>query len=232
MNQNQNVNQNVNQNENQDENLQQHIENAYKEIKAIYKKKGPLQSFYTFYRTFSCPIKKIFMLIPQGKNYIDVGCGFGFISLWTALVFPDAQVTGMDLVPTRIEMANQLAENIKNLHFEVKDIRTDTIKDAEIILLIDLFHHVPFENQLPFLKQCIDKTPKGGTIVFKDIDRKPWWKYKVNYIQDYLFTHEKTYCRDKSEYIDFFQKNGFNTEYFDLKKRYPYSHYLIRARKL
>ncbi len=212
----------------------QHIQKAFERIKAIYKKKGILQSFYTYYRNKSCPMKKIFSLIPQGKNVIDVGCGFGFISLWTALVFPEANVVGMDLVPSRIQLASKLAqdEKIENLSFAVKDITKDTnIQDADIILLIDLFHHVPFQNQLPFLKQCINKTPKDGTIIFKDIDTKPWWKHKVNYIQDFLFTRQPTYSRHKDEYITFFKENNFETDYFDLSKGYAYSHYLIRARK-
>lgn len=214
-----------------DDNFQERIEKAYRDIKAIYRKKGLLYSFYTFYRNFTCPIKRIFHLIPKGKNYTDVGCGYGFISIWTALVFPGSRVIGMDVVKSRIEFADKLAPGIKNLSFQVKDITKEKIDQSKIILLIDLFHHIPFENQLLFLQQCIEKTPKGGYIIFKDIDRKPGWKFRVNYIQDYLFTGKKTYCRDKDEYMEFFMKNGFNAEYFDLKKGYPYSHYLIRARK-
>lgn len=215
--------------------LQNRIDSAYKRIKQIYRQKGALHSFYTFYRLLTCPIKRIFHLIPEGENFIDVGCGYGFISLWTALVFPGARVIGMDVVSDRIEFASRLAADagIKNLSFTVKDITRETIENShyEIILLIDLFHHVPFENQLPFLKECIDKTPPGGCIIFKDIDRKPWWKFQVNFIQDFLFTREKTYCRNKDEYMEFFKTHGFQPEYFDLKKGYPYSHYLIRAKK-
>jgi 2-polyprenyl-3-methyl-5-hydroxy-6-metoxy-1,4-benzoquinol methylase len=217
------------------DNLQNRIDSAYKRIKQIYRQKGALHSFYTSYRLLTCPIKRIFHLVPEGKNFIDAGCGYGFISLWTALVFPDARVTGMDVVPGRIQFASQLAADarVKNLSFMVRDITRDEMENShyEIILLIDLFHHVPFENQLPFLQQCADKTPPGGYIIFKDIDRKPWWKFQVNFIQDFLFTRQKTYCRNKDEYMEFFETHGFKAEYFDLKKGYPYSHYLIRARK-
>lgn len=212
--------------------LNNRIDSAYQEIKRIYKQRGLLHSFYNFYRHWTCPIKRIFQLIPEGNHYIDIGCGYGFISIWTALVFPDASVTGMDVEEPRISFANELAADIDNLTFMVKDVRSDTIEEADIMLLIDLFHHVPFDSQMPFLQQCIDKTPKGGYIIFKDIDRKPWWKFRVNYIQDYLFTRERTYCRDKDEYMEYFRENGLEPEYFDLKKGYPYSHYLIKARKL
>ncbi len=211
---------------------EQNIEEAYSRIKAIYKEKGVFHSFYTFYRHLTCPIKKIFTLIPEEKTILDIGCGFGFISLWTALVFRNSTVKGMDLVKERIDFASDLCKDIPNLSFEVKDITKDNLEEnGNMILLIDLFHHVPFESQLPFLKQCMDRIPSGGYIIFKDIDRRPWWKYKVNYIQDYIFTKEKTFSRDRREYMKFFEEEGFETEYFDLMKFYPYSHYLIRARK-
>jgi 2-polyprenyl-3-methyl-5-hydroxy-6-metoxy-1,4-benzoquinol methylase len=212
--------------------LQERIEAAYIHIKRIYKNRGKLHAFYNFYRHLTCPVKHIFRLIPEGKRYLDVGCGYGFISLWTALVFSQAKVTGMDLIESRIDFANELAEGIDNLDFMVKDIRSNSIDPGEIILLIDLLHHVPFENQLPFLQQCIDKTARGGYIMFKDIDRKPWWKFRVNFVQDFLFTGKRTFSRDKDEYLEFFREKGLEVEYFDLKKGYPFSHYLIRAKKL
>jgi 2-polyprenyl-3-methyl-5-hydroxy-6-metoxy-1,4-benzoquinol methylase len=213
--------------------LHKRIDRAYKRIKDIYRKKGLRYALYLSFRLLTCPIKTIFQLMPQGKKYVDVGCGYGLMSLWTALVFPEAHVTGMDVVPSRIEVAGHLAANegIKNISFQVKDITRESIDHSEVIMLIDLFHHVPFEKQMPFLKHCIDKTPKGGYIVFKDIDRTPWWKFQVNYIQDLLFTGQRTYCRHKDEYMEFFDKHGFEVEYFNLKKGYPYSHHLIRARK-
>jgi 2-polyprenyl-3-methyl-5-hydroxy-6-metoxy-1,4-benzoquinol methylase len=208
------------------------IEVAYKEIKSIYKRKGLYYTFYTFYRNFTCPIKRIFQLIPSGKSYIDIGCGYGFISIWTALVFPEAEVVGMDIVKSRIEFAKHLSKNIKNLDFQVKDITSEPVDFSQIILLIDLFHHIPFNQQMPFLLKCMNNTPQNGYIIFKDIDRKPRWKFWFNTLQDFIFTRERTYCRDKDEYLSFLQANGFKVEYFDLKKGYAYSHYLIRARKI
>ncbi len=214
---------------NANDSKQTRIDQAYLQIKKIYQNQGQLYSFYNFYRHLTCPIRRIFHLIPEGQDYIDVGCGFGFISLWTALVFPSATVLGMDVVKSRIDFASKMTRDIQNLRFIVKDVRTDPIDHAEVVLLIDLFHHVPFENQFPFLQQLLEKKPK--TVVFKDIDRTPWWKFRVNYVQDFLFTREATYCRHKDEYMNFFRQNGYQVEYFDLKKGYMYSHYLIRATK-
>lgn len=207
------------------------IDAAYVKIREIYRKRGLKHRFYNFYRHWTCPIREIFRHFPQGRHYIDVGCGNGFITIWTALVFPGAAVEGMDLQAQRIVAAKEMAGEIKNLRFMVRDITREEIQDAEIILLIDLFHHIPFASQMPFLKQCTDRTPVGGYIVFKDIDRRPWWKFWVNFMQDFLFTGGRTYSRDREEYIRYFREHGFEAEYFDLMKGYPYSHYLIRARK-
>lgn len=209
------------------------IENAYRSIKKIYRAKGLSSAFYTFYRNATCPIRDIFSHIPKGKRYVDIGCGFGFISIWTAMVFPEAQVQGFDLIPSRIQFASRLADSagISNLSFQTADITREEVVPADIVLLIDLFHHIPFESQFPFLKQCIDKSPPGATIIFKDIDRHPFWKFWVNYVQDLLFTRAKTYSRSKDEYMEFFRNSGLEATYIDLKKGYPYAHYLIRAKK-
>lgn len=209
------------------------VEAAYNRIRAIYRAKGRLHGFYFFFRNVSCPLRRIFSLVPPASRYIDVGCGFGFVSLWTALVFPLARVLGVDLVPSRIRFARELAQHadVRNVSFETADITRDPIEPAEVVLLIDLFHHVPFEEQFPFLKQCIEKIPPGGFIVFKDIDRRPWWKYMVNFVQDLLFTRSRTYSRHKDDYLIFFRDNGMKTEYIDLKRGFPYAHYLILAQK-
>ncbi len=207
------------------------IEESFNRLKNIYKKEGLFYSFYTFYRNQTCPMKDIFNLIPSGKIIIDVGAGMGFISIWTALAFKDSIVRGFELNKNRVEFANRLSQDIKNVTFEVKDITKDTIIEGDIILLIDLFHHVPYDAQFDFLSKCINKIPKGGYIVFKDIDRTPKWKFFVNYIQDFLFSRQKIYCRSSNEYIDFFKKNGFVTEYIDLSKGYAYPHYMIKAKK-
>ena len=204
----------------------------YQRLRKIYREKGWFYAFYTFYRTFTCPIHTIFDIIPGNRDtMIDVGCGYGFISLWAALAFPNCRVLGIDVNQNRIQFARTISGDIPNLSFEVKDITVDEVKTSDVILLIDLFHHIPFDKHFHFLDQCINKVPPGGAIIFKDIDRRPWWKFMVNYIQDTVFTRSRVFCRHRSEYIDYFQNRGFSTEYFSLMKGYPYAHYLIRAIK-
>lgn len=207
------------------------IEESYKKLKKIYKKEGLLYGFYTFYRNQTCPMKDIFNQIPPGKTIVDVGAGFGFISIWSALTITNSTIKGYELNEGRVKFANRISKDIDNVSFDVKDITKDSQFEGDIILLIDLFHHVPFDSQFDFLSKCMDKIPEGGFIIFKDIDRTPKWKFFINFIQDFIFSRQKIYCRDSKEYIDFFNKNGFKTEYIDLSKGYAYPHYMIKVRK-
>ena len=59
---------------------------------------------------------------PQTRKIIDIGCGAGATSLATAQAIPTAQITGIDLSPTLIEIAKHRAKTSSNASLDRKSV--------------------------------------------------------------------------------------------------------------
>lgn len=76
------------------------------------------------------------------KDIVDVGCGAGaLLSLLQKSLPPDTRLCGYDVAPTAIGVA----EKRKNSHldFVCRDILTTQKRGAELLLLMDVFEHIP-----------------------------------------------------------------------------------------
>jgi len=204
---------------------------AYHRVNRRYRRDSLLASFYTFYRTWTCPFQQIFAHVPDGGRIIDVGCGNGFVTLWTALVFPNARVLGIDMNAGRIDTARKHSRDTANVSFAVGDITGLPLERADVFLLIDLLHHICWDDQLALLDACVDRLSPGGMVVLKDIGVTPRWKYCFHYLQDSLHYRQKLFCREPEKYTAFFTDRGMQARYIPLDKGYPYPHYMITARR-
>lgn len=72
-------------------------------------------------------LKKLFTLIEAhrdtfGEEILDAGCNNGIITCFIAKTYPDSQVTGIDINPQAIDIAQQIADRLKleNVVFRVQ----------------------------------------------------------------------------------------------------------------
>ena len=93
-----------------------------------------------------------------GDNIIEVGCGFGFITCFLSQLFPDKQITSIDIDPSCVTVAKANAERLgcQNVNFIVGDLNSvsskfDTVFISRVIHEVagytDCFNY----NENPFL---------------------------------------------------------------------------------
>jgi SAM-dependent methyltransferase len=86
-------------------------------------------------------IGQIFRLLPDPpRRLLDLGCGPG----WTSRLFAAAgyDVTGLDLCPDMIRLANQDIGDARNLRFLVHDYEHELQSDScDIAIIYDALHH-------------------------------------------------------------------------------------------
>ncbi|UNM96461.1 bifunctional 2-polyprenyl-6-hydroxyphenol methylase/3-demethylubiquinol 3-O-methyltransferase UbiG [Ignatzschineria rhizosphaerae] len=106
-----------------------------------------------------------------GKKALDIGCGGGIIS--EGLAHRHAKVTGIDMAPNAIEVANHHA---KSHHLEIdyqvitaEEFAKDHIEKFDVITCLEMLEHVPTPSSV--IKAASDMLKPGGSIFFSTINR-------------------------------------------------------------
>jgi len=131
----------------------------------------------------------------QPQNILDLGCGTGSTTIMLQQTFPDAKVTGLDLSPYMLAIADRKAKqaglNIQWLHNPAEATELD---DAQFDLITAslLFHETPPPISQAILQESSRLLKPGGEILILDGNQKTirhtsWLTevFEEPYIKDY-----------------------------------------------
>lgn len=98
----------------------------------------------------------------SGLKVLDVGCGVGSISLYLAA--QGAEVTGIDISPRAIKIANQAKTEVglKNVVFRQGTLRAEP-KKYDLVVCFEVIEHI--ENDEAFVKQILVNLKPNGLLV-------------------------------------------------------------------
>src|SRR5690606_14887317 len=106
------------------------------------------------YRPLICPFDDLLELIPENSSVFDVGCGSGmFLSLVKAFRNP-TKLGGIEISESLIANARAVLGSDFNEQtflavFDGKEL-PENISDYEYIFMIDVYHHIPSDQQKHF----------------------------------------------------------------------------------
>ncbi len=103
---------------------------------------------------------------PQTRKIIDIGCGAGATTLATAQALPTAQITGIDLSPTLIEIAKHRAKTQTNASFECADITAAAPNHAPIDLYVSRHGVMFFADPVAAFTTLAEAAAPDATLVF------------------------------------------------------------------
>jgi uncharacterized protein (DUF2062 family)/2-polyprenyl-3-methyl-5-hydroxy-6-metoxy-1,4-benzoquinol methylase len=180
---------------------------------------------------------------------VDLGCGQG---LMLALV-AEAQATAraghwLDVRPpapafdrlmgieTRPRVAGMA---VRALHDEADvrtgDIRVDGVPRADVVLLFDVLHMVPVEDQAALLRAVHDALPAGGRLYVREADASAGWRFTMvrlgnrlkalvtrNWRQTFAF-------RTPADWLTMLEATGFAAEVVPMGAGTPFGNVLLLA---
>jgi len=173
-------------------------------------------------------LEEIGQYLPRSGRILDLGCGFGHFSLFFASLAPDRIMVGVDRNEKRIELARASAkklglDNVEYWSSDVLEWNSDETFDA--IYLLDLIHHMPRDEVPDFLRRLRSRLNKGGILLVKDIENRPWWKVGFTLLLDRLMVGmEPIHYWAPSEMISMLKGLGFSVAKHCMKDFLPYPH--------
>lgn len=107
-------------------------------------------------------------LIGDRKRIIDVGCGYGYLSLYLHYRNEDREILGLDYDEEKVEVAQNCFDKGDQVYFEYADIKTFDLGKADVILLSDVLHYLSADNQQLVLQRCCDALNDNGLMLIRD----------------------------------------------------------------
>ena len=185
-------------------------------------------------------LRKIFLeeigqYLPKQGRVLDLGCGFGFFSLYFAACEPGRQMFGVDIDPRRIADANEAVRRmgLDNATYQVADAAEwDTDETFDAAYLLDLLHHLPQNEVAPFLTRLRRQLRPGGTLIVKEVEDRPLWKMWFSLLLDRLMVGWKEPIRywPPTEMIELLESLGFDVKKHRMRDWLPYPHILYICR--
>ncbi len=131
----------------------------------------------------------------QPQNILDLGCGTGSTTIMLQQAFPDAQITGLDLSPYMLTIAQMKAQQaglkIQWRHGSAEATPFDS-EQFDLITASLLFHETPPSMAQAILEECFRLLMPGGQMLILDGNQKTLrqtsWLTEVfeePYIKDY-----------------------------------------------
>lgn len=188
--------------------------------------------FYVWLRLKILPLSQIEEYIPQKSSVLDVGCGYGFSTIYFALRSSARQVKGIELDLGRIQIAEIASRDIKNVSFQSDNLANQQRQHYQTIVMIDLLHHLSTMEKSKLLQQSFQLLPSNGLLLIKDIDTKPLPKYLWNYLHDLVMTKfDRLDFYGSDKMTDFIKSFGFKVTKQLPIRNYFYPHYLYVCKK-
>ena len=109
-------------------------------------------------------------IIPRDARVLDLGCGYGFLSIMLGLCSGERKITGIDYDDGKITTASKAAIDLNHVSFLAGDLSSCEIPGARVIILNDVLHYLTKELQISLLERCMETLPDNGIVIVRDAD--------------------------------------------------------------
>ena len=187
------------------------------------------------YRPIVCPFDLLLEQVKDGDRVGDIGCGSGQFLLLVNKFRKPSQVHGIEITERLIKNAQELFEREEKKvpnHFSVYDGKTmgATFSECDVVFLIDVFHHVPKEQQQDFIRETYRALKPGARLILKDIDADSVFVW-CNKLHDLVFAREIGNEYGFSAMESLVKKEGFTIITKFTKRTFVYPHYFLILQK-
>jgi trans-aconitate methyltransferase len=112
------------------------------------------------------------LLRDSARPLIDLGCGVGLLAFYLRERRFQPPVIGLDRDRRKIARANAVARRVyRDIEFLEQDVRESFAQTGNIVLF-DLLHYLPPNDQTELLAQLVPRVTLGGLLMIRDSPRE------------------------------------------------------------
>ncbi len=198
---------------------------------------NPLERLLVYLRLRFSSYQVIEKHVPTSGQIVDLGCGFGMLAVYLALLSQARQVRGVDISHRRLRAAKFVSAHIHNVAFEYSDLVQYTFDRCNCILLIDTLHYFPVSVQNKLLKKCYERIGPGGRLLLRDSNKDKIFRHFVTRSHETImtrsgFTKGEMLCfRSFVELTSYLEGLGFFVDALPMWHRTPFADTLLVCTK-
>ena len=153
---------------------------------------GPLAEKYRdMYIRLDDLAESLASMAPSARRVAEIGCGYGDAANELMRRLPDAEYVGVDVEhpsPGSLYTAGAPATFTKQTSTELLAQHGSTF---DLVLVVDVIHHVPSELRAQLLRDAADLVAPGGILAVKDWERgRDFWSAAC-WFSDYYLSGDK-----------------------------------------
>ena len=187
----------------------------------------------SIYRPYYSPVGELLNQVPSAARVLEIGCGTGPILFLLHRYCGIAAGRGLDIdgEAIRIATATNSHSNLTFAGESCYELSASDVEEYDVILCFDVLHHLPQGEKERFLGHLVSILPRGGRIILKDLDRRPWRKAMANRVTDFLSTRSFVSYWSREEAVRFFEDQGLGVVFHCPCEDWVWSHYMVVAER-
>lgn len=132
--------------------------------------KGPVLEWYMRVKSrVDLPLyERIHALVPPHAHVVDLGCGYGPLSLMLHWCAPGRTIMGVDHDADKVAVATHCFGKGPQVSFQVGDLERYEPGPADVYILKDVLHYLDRGRQGALLRSCAEQLRPGGRILVRD----------------------------------------------------------------
>ena len=152
--------------------------------------------------------RKLKESVPSARRILEIGCGDGSIANSVTLAYPGSEYVGIDISPApgrRFEGDRSRAQ----FHAILSNDYIDTDPGQfDLVLIIDVLHHVPLSDRSALLRDAAQLLQPGGSVVIKEWNRSRTLPYLAGAMADRYVSGDKAASFMTTEELEQLMREG------------------------
>ena len=200
-----------------------------------YRKLGLAGRAYGYVRWRICPFDRVLPFVPRAGRVLDVGCGAGLWLNYLALERPELELEGLD--PDRRKLAAVRASAANRIRAHLGSALNLPKGPFDCITMFDVLYLMSDADKSRVLESCFERLTPKGTLLVKELDVRPWWKFVPAALEETLavrlvnLTHgDRLHFQSVEDLETAFRETGFRgVDSARIDGGYLHPHVLVRG---